>query len=250
MKAQQSQFSTITNDDVLHSRHYFQQSDIRRRGLTPYQPVGSLSGRTSRLSTRPQPIDDTQTGLSIANHNDFNAKFTSLFSGIAAHFARILHATREYMSMQLSASRQQIENLRSAHRRVFFVPLVLGALITFIALSVFAAIDYSASLGLGPSQSSKETVTGQAATKPSGTPDTAPSTKSSTPQTQTSDGTGVSGVHAGSIQSNMDTGGTADVLPAGIPGVTEPVVITVPGTDISADGKPIVITDPTDVTLN
>jgi hypothetical protein len=66
-----------------------------------------------------------------------------------------------------------------------------------------------------------------------------PTTTTSLPSTQTP----AVGGYGGGAPASSD-------LPAGIPGVTTPVPVTVPGQSVDSDGKPVVVTSPITITLN
>ena len=103
-------------------------------------------------------------------------------------------------------------------------------------------------------------------TKKAGTSSGANTSKSSGTTTQKLDSSVIGGMGSTPTSGSTITGSTqpvgsttttvtggmggGDSSVPGIPGVTQPVTITVPGTNVSADGKPVAGTTPIGVTLN
>lgn len=270
MKAQPNNIDPISPRDVKNSMSYFHADDIRKEGLSPFQSIGSLSGvRRNAGSTRrthsamsayaatPILLNKAETGLSIEQHRPLQETLSSVGAGFVTGLATLHTQT----SNVFQTVRRSTSDLYSSIRRqpavlLSFVPLLVGGIVTYAFLSIIEPHSSTASdssnqslvgndsngfiNGLNGSKSSKQgwsTMTNSSSSTTDGSTASAPTTTTGEPG-------------RGSLSTNLPAGGTTDYLPGGIPGVTQPITTTIPGTTTTIDDKPALITDPTSITLN
>jgi hypothetical protein len=273
MKAQTQFITPINQRDIKNSTSYFNARDIKRIGLSPFQTLGSLGGvmrrpehTPSKITKRvyantvtPLTVPKVQTGLSIEKPSPFKDSITKITAATGALVA--LAGTKLHSGV--SAITTTIGNAVSGvkHRpglALYVLPLVVGGLVSYTFFSMMASGNSgSAGNAASGTWSTTDKAAGDTFTVNSGDKTRDSSAWSgkkesvSNGNTQSTSATGAPTTqNSGTMTTNIPAGGATNVLPSGIPGVTEPVTTTIPGTTTTVDDKPAVITDPTAITLN
>ena len=270
MKAQPTFITPVNRRDVLASKSYFDASDIKRIGLSPFQSLGSISGmrkpQKSHITRRkyannvtPLQVASAKTGLVIDKRNVVAERAAVVATAIAAMGTNVAGHARASVNTMKANIANVYEDFKTQPRAALLVlPLLIGGIASYALLSAFATDNNgttatsSQDLSRGMFNASSEEDKPLFGTKKdtNGQSDTTATSASSNSTGSWSAETPTSSQDSGTVNTNVPAGGATDILPGGIPGVTEPVTTTLPGTNTTIDEKPALITEPIDVTIN